>query len=85
MTWRVVTGDPAWADIERLGSETKARLLEELAAWVDGGPPRVNRRVRLGVELFEDPTPSGLVVTYFVDPDVPYVAILRIAAPGQAW
>lgn len=51
---------------------------DDLFAWVDNGPPRINRRTIAGAEAFEDEVPSRLVVTYLVNEKVPYVAIVRV-------
>lgn len=80
MTWKVVTGDDAWADLQSLGADQRARVLEEIATWVEDGPPRLNVRILRGVRLYEDHIPSGVRVTYFVEQDLPYVAILGLAA-----
>ena len=79
MTWAVVTGDDAWADLSRLSPTERADLTELLVEWVSTGPPRRNRRRLLGMEdLFVDEVLSGVSVTYFADEATGIVGVLRI-------
>lgn len=78
MTWRVFLTDSSQPDLDALTPADRAAVTEELFAWVRNGPPRTNSRVVAGVELFEDRLQSGLSVTYFVDEQAPYVAVVRV-------
>lgn len=78
MTWRVVTGDAAWSDIEGLTDAEWAAVASGLVAWVDTGPPRSQRRVVGGVELFEDEIAPGCRATYLVNEAEAYVAVVRV-------
>ena len=78
MSWRVFATDASRPDFERLTEAEREALAEVLFSWVETGPPRTNRRLVAGVEIFEDELPSGMGVTYFVDESEPYVAILQI-------
>ncbi len=78
MTWRVFVTDSCQADLEQLGDVERSLLTDELFRWVEFGPLRSNRRSVGGAEVFEDRLAAGFVVTYFVDEQAPYVAILRL-------
>ncbi len=78
MTWRIFLTDSSQPDLDTHTPADRAALTEELFAWVPDGPPRTSSQVVAGVQLFEDQLPSGLSVTYFVDEQVPYVAVVRI-------
>ncbi|MDP9420044.1 MAG: hypothetical protein M3P53_07855 [Actinomycetota bacterium] len=78
MTWRVFVTDSCEADLEQLGDAERSVLANDLFRWVESGPPRSNRRSVAGAEVFEDRLAAGFVVTYFVDEQAPYVAILRV-------
>jgi hypothetical protein len=75
VSWRVVVTETA---VEGLSESEKATVTAELFAWVEHGPPRQNRRPLFGAPLFEDRLPSGFKVAYFVDPSIPYVAVVRV-------
>ncbi len=78
MTWRVIVSDLAWADLDRLTADDRAAVEDELARWVDTGPPmRTIRRVRQA-DIYEDLVSGDVVVTYFVEPTGPYAAVLRV-------
>jgi len=78
VNWRIFATDASQPDFDRLSDERRAALADDLFAWVEAGPPHVNRRVVGGLEFFEDRVGSGFSVTYFVDESVPYAAILRV-------
>lgn len=78
MSWRVFPTSASEPDFARLADADRAALNDDLFAWVEAGPPRTNRRFVFDVEMFEDLVPSGFRVTYFVNEDEPYVAILRV-------
>lgn len=78
MIWRVFLTDSSQPDLDALGPVDSAAVTEELFAWLLNGPPRSTRQVVRGVELFEDRLPSGISITYFVDEEVPYVAVVRL-------
>ena len=78
MSWRVFATDASRPDFDSLTEAERETLAEVLFSWVETGPPRANRRLVAGVEIFEDELPSGIGVTYFVDESEPYVAILQV-------
>jgi hypothetical protein len=80
VNWRIFATDASQPDFDRLSDEERAALADDLFGWVESGPPRANRRVVGGLDLFEDRVRSGFTVTYFVDDLAPYVAILRVRA-----
>lgn len=77
MTWSVIVGPDAEADLDRLGEAERMAITEELWTWVDQGPPRGARRGIAGADAYEDELSSGRVV-YLVDEAQQYVAVLRI-------
>jgi hypothetical protein len=78
VSWRVFATNESQPDFDKLSEADRAALDADLFGWVEHGPPRINRRIVGGARFFEDAVPSGLVVTYFVNETVPYVAILRV-------
>lgn len=78
MSWRVFATDASQPDFEKLTEIERAALDTVLFGWVEHGPPRLTRRVAAGVELFADEVQPGLVVTYMVNENLPYVAIVRV-------
>jgi hypothetical protein len=78
VTWRVFLTDSSQPDLDALTPGDRAAITEELFAWVPDGPPRTRGQVVAGVQLFEDQLPSGISVTYFINEQVPYVAVVRI-------
>lgn len=78
MSWRVIATNTSQLDFDELTEVERSALADDLFAWVETGPPRANRRLVRGAELFEDQVPSGFTVTYFVDEREPYVAIVRV-------
>ena len=78
MSWRVFATDASQPDFDKLTETERAALDTVLFGWVEHGPPRLNPRTATGVQLYADEVPAGLVVTYFVNETVPYVAILRV-------
>jgi hypothetical protein len=78
VSWRVFATATSEPDFDKLNEEERAALNDDLFAWVDTGPPRRNRRLVFGFEVFEDVVPSGFRVTYIVNDAVPYVALLRV-------
>lgn len=78
MSWRVFATDASQPDLDKLSDVERAALSDTLFGWVEQGPPRINRRIAAGVELFADEVQPGLIVTYMVNDTVPYVAILRV-------
>jgi hypothetical protein len=78
VNWRILATDGSQSDFDRLSEEERAALADDLFGWVEAGPPKTNRRVVGGLELFEDRVQSGFTVTYFVDDSAPYVGILRV-------
>ncbi|MBW3548143.1 MAG: hypothetical protein KY452_08450 [Actinobacteria bacterium] len=79
MTWSVVTGDDAWADLGRLSATERADLTDLLVEWVNTGPPRQNRRPLLGMQdVFVDEVLPAISVTYFADEATGIVGVLRI-------
>lgn len=78
MTWHVFVTDSCQADLDQLEDAERSVLADALFRWVESGAPRSNRRSLAGVEVFEDRLAAGFVVTYFVDEQAPYVAILRL-------
>jgi len=80
VSWRIFATDASQPDFDRLNDEERAALADDLFGWVETGPPRGNRRLVAGLDLFEDRVGSGFLVTYFVDDLAPYVAILRVRA-----
>jgi hypothetical protein len=78
VTWRVLATPVSQPDIDKLTDAERASFADDLFAWVENGPPRINRRTIAGAAAFEDEVPSGLVVTYLVDETVPYVAVVRV-------
>ncbi len=81
MSWRVFLTNSAQPDVDALTDADRAALTEDLFAWVEPGPPRSGRRIVAGAELFEHRLPSGIVLTYFVNEKVPYVAVIRARKP----
>lgn len=77
MSWRIFLTDSSQPDLDALTDADRATLAEELFSWVDTGPPRTIRRIVAGAELFEDRLPSGIIVTYFVNEQAPYLAVVR--------
>ena len=77
-TWRVITSDAAWSDIERLTEADWAEVADGPAAWVEAGPPRSQRRIAGGLELFEDEVAPGCRATYLVNDIEAYVAVVRV-------
>ncbi len=75
MSWRVLPTDSAF---EGLSLTEQEAVSSDLFPWVNNGPPRGNRRMLSGVELFEDEVPCGYRVTYFVHEAEHYVAIVRV-------
>ena len=80
MSWRIVATDASQADFDRLRDEERAPIPMTFSVGLKPGPPRANRRLVAGLDLFEDRVRSGFTVTYFVDDAAPYVAILRVRA-----
>jgi len=80
VSWRIIATDASQPDFDRLSDEERAALADDLFGWVETGPPRANRRLVAGLDLFEDRVRSGFMVTYFVDDSALYVAILRVRA-----
>jgi hypothetical protein len=78
VSWRLFLTDTSQPDLEPLSEAERSALVDDLFGWVEAGPPRTNRRVVGGVELFEERLESGFVVTYFVDEAEPYVAVVRV-------
>ena len=78
MNWRILATDGSQSDFDRLSDDERAALVDDLFGWVEVGPPRTNRRVVGGLELFEDRVESGFIVTYFVEESAPYIGILRV-------
>ncbi|MBV8159840.1 MAG: hypothetical protein JO265_02850 [Acidimicrobiia bacterium] len=66
MSWRIFVATTADPDFANLTDAQRAALNEDLFAWVDAGPPRQNRKMTAGTELFEDVVASGYRITYFV-------------------
>lgn len=81
MTWRVFATESCQPDFDRLTERERIAVAEDLFRWVENGPPRTNRRLVGGAEIFEDEIPSGFAVTYFVEEREPYVAVLRVRRP----
>jgi len=80
VNWRILATDGSQSDFDRLSDEERAALANDLFGWVETGPPKANRLILRGLELFEDRVPAGFTVTYFVDESAPYVGILRVRA-----
>lgn len=78
MSWRVFATDASQSDFDELSDVERSALADDLFAWVETGPPRANRRLVAGTEVFEDEVPSGFRVVYFVDESEPYVGVLRV-------
>lgn len=78
MSWQLFVRAAAEADVENLEQAEREALVSELFSWVDSGPPRDTRRDVLGVEMFDDDTPSGFRVTYVVDDDNQRILVVRI-------
>ena len=78
MTWRVFLTDSSQPDLDALTTADRAAVTEERFAWVPNGPPQTKGKLVAGVELFEDRLPSGISVTYFVDEQAPYLAVVRV-------
>jgi mRNA-degrading endonuclease RelE of RelBE toxin-antitoxin system len=80
VSWRIFATAAADPDLAVLSDAQRASLNEDLFSWVETGPPRQHKRTLLELEVFEDVVPSGFRITYFVNGEEPYVAILRIRA-----
>ena len=78
MSWRVFATDYLQSDLDALSGDERAALHDGLFSWVETGPPMINRRNIAGAEVFEDQLSSGFLITYFVELNEPYVAILRV-------
>ncbi len=81
MSWRVIVSDLAWADLDRLSGDERQAVEDELARWVDAGPPMGTIRHLGQAEIYEDMVADDILVTYFVEPTVPYAAVLRVGRP----
>ena len=81
MSWQVFVRATAEADLENLNEGDRQTLAFELFSWVESGPPQETRRDVLGVEMFDDSTPSGFRVTYVVDEDNERVLVVRSRKP----
>jgi hypothetical protein len=78
VNWRILATDGSQSDFDRLSGEERAALANDLFGWVEVGPPKTNRLILGGLELFEDRVQAGFTVTYFIDESTPYVGILRV-------
>jgi len=78
VSWRVFATDATRPDFAILSDADRDLVAEELFRWVEVGPPRKNRRVVSGAEIFEDALPNGILVTYFTDEHETYVGLLRV-------
>jgi len=78
VTWRVLATQASEPDFAALTEDERDALNEELFRWVDAGPPRGNRRVVGGVQIYEALVLSQFRVTYLVYETEPYVAVLKV-------
>ncbi len=78
MTWRVLTTPACEPDIQALSDKDRAAVVEDLFAWVQDGPPRSAPRLVSGAVVFDDPLRCGYSVSYFVDEEQRYVAVVRV-------
>lgn len=69
--------DTVWPDIAKL--DDREALVADLFDWVEMGPPCNGRRELLGAVTYEDVTPGGLKVQYFIGTTPKaYVGVLRV-------
>ena len=75
MSWRVLLTETA---LQGVSEGDREAVTNDLFLWIENGPPRGNRRLLRGLEVFEDEVPSGYRIAYLVNEEVPYVAVLRV-------
>jgi mRNA-degrading endonuclease RelE of RelBE toxin-antitoxin system len=75
VSWRVLLTETA---LEGLDDADRDIVSADLFLWVENGPPRRNRRMLRGIEVFEDELGSGYRLAYFVNDAENYVAVLRV-------
>jgi hypothetical protein len=57
------------ADLVGLDATVAEALVDTLAAWLKQGPPRENRRMLLGVDVYEAVVAERYLLAYTVDAD----------------
>ena len=82
MAWRVLITQAAEQYLDAFSDLDE--LTAALMRWVEKGPPGTTRRRVQGIPFYEDTTPEGIKVQYFVgtEPDL-YVAIVRLIPPPR--
>jgi hypothetical protein len=75
VTWRVLLTETA---LEGLADTDRETVAGDFLLWVENGPPRRNRRILRGIEVYEDELSSAYRVAYFINDAERYVAILRV-------
>jgi len=78
VNWRIIGFSSYGPDCERLSPEDRLEFDDELFRWVEDGPPCHVSRMVSGVEVYDDVTAAGLVITYVVGADDRYVGVLRV-------
>ena len=76
MTWGIDFTSRVRADLVGLGEQASEELTDTLAAWVEDGPPRENRRQLRGTEFFEASIAQRYLLGYIVREDPPGVLLL---------
>ncbi len=80
MAWEVVLTDAVAPDLAQF--DDLDVVTADLMAWVEQGPPCTTMRTVEGAVTYEDVTPGGLRVNYFIGvAPRAYVAVVRIRRP----
>ncbi len=78
MSWQVLTTRTSDPDFDAVAVEARDAVDDELFTWVEHGPPRRSPRLFAGVVIYEDRLACGYTVTYFVDEQAQWVAVLKV-------
>lgn len=77
MAWEIRLEDSVAPDLGQF--DDLDAVANDLMAWVEHGPPCTGKRKVGGAVTYQDLTPGGLRVNYFIGVwPVAYVAVLRI-------
>ncbi len=78
MSWQVVSSPASLPDFRALAGEEGAAVVDELFSWVDGGPPAAPGWTVGGVVIFDVALPHGYTISYFLDEEERYIAVIRL-------
>jgi len=82
VSWRINLSADAHDQLDRLSDNDRGAVLEELASWVDDGPPFGRERYAGGRRLVEHQLDAGFTVIYFNHAPEDFVSIVYIGRPA---